>query len=112
MIAMRLPLTLILLSVISLGAGSVGCGQGRPIAEPASTGQDITDSSRGTKMKIKIGDKVFEATLFDNPTAVAFKALLPLALEMEELNGNEKKYDLSAPLPTDASNPKTINKGD
>jgi hypothetical protein len=63
-------------------------------------------------MKIRIGSKVFDATLFDNPTATAFKAILPLTLEMEELNGNEKKFDLAKPLPTDASDPKTINRGD
>jgi hypothetical protein len=46
-------------------------------------------------MKIRMGSKSFDATLFDNETAAAFKALLPLTLDMEELNRNEKKYDLS-----------------
>ena len=63
-------------------------------------------------MKIKIGSNTFNATLFDNATAAAFKALLPLTLKMDELNGNEKKYDFSNTLPTDSSNPKTINNGD
>ena len=38
--------------------------------------------------------------------------MLPLTLKMDELNGNEKKYDFSNALPTDSSNPKTINSGD
>lgn len=63
-------------------------------------------------MKIKIGSKTFNATLFDNATANAFKAMLPLTLKMDELNGNEKKYDFSSNLPTNSFNPKTINNGD
>ena len=63
-------------------------------------------------MKITIGSHTFSATLFDNATATAFKAMLPLTLKMDELNGNEKKYDFSKSLPTDSFNPKTINHGD
>lgn len=70
------------------------------------------DNTEGTKMKIKIGSKIFQATLFDNAAAAAFKAMLPLTLKLEELNGNEKKYDLSNALPTDSYQPKTINSGD
>ena len=66
----------------------------------------------GNKMRIKIGSKTFTATLDDSETAKAFKALLPLTLEMEELNGNEKKFDLPKPLPTKTFSPKTINTGD
>ena len=59
-------------------------------------------SSNTTKMKITIGSSVFTATLFDNPTTIAFKTRLPLTINMTELNGNEKYYDFSSPLPTDA----------
>jgi hypothetical protein len=38
--------------------------------------------------------------------------MLPLTLEMTELNGNEKYYDLPKRLPADASNPGTIQAGD
>ncbi|MBT1707927.1 hypothetical protein KK062_06830 [Fulvivirgaceae bacterium PWU5] len=61
---------------------------------------------------IKIGEKVFTATLFDNSTATAFKAMLPLTLSMTELNGNEKHFRLAQNLPTRASNPGTIHSGD
>lgn len=37
---------------------------------------------------------------------------LPLTVDMEELNGNEKEYDLSKSLPTNSLKPKTINSGD
>ena len=53
-------------------------------------------AERGSPMDnaltITIGGKAFGATLSDNPTAAAFKALLPLSVSMSELNGNEKLY--------------------
>lgn len=64
------------------------------------------------KISIKVGAKIFKATLLDNATAKAFKALLPITINMTELNGNEKYFDLAKNLPTNASNPKTIQKGD
>lgn len=61
---------------------------------------------------IRIGGKEFTATLFDNPTATALKALLPLTMNMTELNGNEKYFRLSKNLPTSESNPGIIKSGD
>src|SRR5215216_3698686 len=66
----------------------------------------------GSKMKIKIGNSTFTATLYDNATVTAFKSLLPLIVNMVELNGNEKYADLSPSLPTNATNPGTIQNGD
>lgn len=65
-----------------------------------------------SKIKIKIGDKTFIATLSDNATVTAFKALLPLTMKMMELNGNEKYSDLPISLPTNASRPSSIQSGD
>ena len=59
-------------------------------------------------MKITIGSQMFTATLNDNPTATRLKAMLPLTLDMIELNGNEKYFHFSTDLPTDASDPGTI----
>jgi hypothetical protein len=70
-----------------------------------------TESMSDT-LVMKIGSTQFTATLFDNPTATAFKAMLPLTMNMSELNGNEKYFDLSKSLPTNASNPGKINNGD
>jgi len=64
------------------------------------------------RMRVVVGDKVFPATLADNATAEAFKALLPLTLDMTELNGNEKYNYLSTNLPAAATNPGTIHEGD
>jgi len=65
-----------------------------------------------TKMKITIGTAVFTATLYDNPSANVFKASLPLSINMTELNGNEKYYDLPNPLPTNASAGGDLKVGD
>lgn len=66
----------------------------------------------GSKMKIKIGNSTFTATLYDNATATAFKSLLPLTVSMVELNGNEKYVDLPRSLPTKPANPGIIQNGD
>jgi hypothetical protein len=61
---------------------------------------------------ITIGGTPFGATLSDNPTAAAFKALLPLSVSMSELNGNEKLYRLPTNLPAQPSRPASIQSGD
>jgi hypothetical protein len=63
-------------------------------------------------MRITVGSKVFSATLSDNATATAFKAMLPLTVNMSDLNANEKHADLAHELPRKASNPGTIHTGD
>ncbi len=64
------------------------------------------------KLKIIIGTKSFTATFSDNAAATAFKAKLPMSINMTELNGNEKYFDLTVNLPANASNPGTIQTGD
>jgi hypothetical protein len=70
-----------------------------------------TDMASNTLI-IKIGSGTFTASLLDNPAVTAFKTLLPLTINMNELNGNEKYADLSKKLVTNASNPGTIKAGD
>jgi hypothetical protein len=73
---------------------------------------DRNSYSPMNKMKIAIGSKTFTAKLYENPTVAALKAMLPLTLEMTELNGNEKYFHLATELPVDAANPGTIQAGD
>ncbi len=87
-----------------------GSEPGNPDSE--DTNSNNTLNPTGSKMKIKIGNSTFTATLYDNATATAFKALLPMTITMSELNGNEKYFDLAGNLPATATNPGTIQNGD
>ena len=71
-----------------------------------------TSNTGTTKMKITIGSTVFTAALKNNATVTAFKAMLPLTINMSELNGNEKFYYFSTTLPTNASSGGNIQVGD
>ena len=63
-------------------------------------------------MQMTIGEHTFIVRLYDNETARAFAERLPLTLEMDELNGNEKFNYLSDSLPTEAEQPGRIQAGD
>jgi hypothetical protein len=78
----------------------------------AVSNSNITANSDTMKLKVSVGSAVFTATLHDNATAAAFRAKLPVTIQMIELNGNEKYYDLPDNLPNNASNPGTIQAGD
>ena len=72
----------------------------------------IENNDEEYSMKIIIGNEQFSATLYDTETAKAFKKLLPLTLDMSELNGNEKYNYLSTSLPTKTERVGNINAGD
>lgn len=63
-------------------------------------------------MWMTVGERRFAITLADTEAARAFAAMLPLKLDMEDLNGNEKKKELQNALPTDTYRPGTIRNGD
>ena len=102
--------TLLFLLPILMGAA---CDQNTPSPSDGN-GNAIADNSESMSdtLVIKIGSREFTGTLLDNPTATAFRAMLPLTMNMTELNGNEKYFDLAKSLPTNASNPGQINAGD
>jgi hypothetical protein len=79
--------------------------------EMSSSFNNISDTN-SMKMKITIGTNTFTAKLYNNATATAYKAKLPLTINMSGLNGNEKYFDLPNNLPTHSSNPGTIQTGD
>ena len=75
-------------------------------------GQPADPDPDNRTMKIKAGSATFTATFQDNVTAKAFKSMLPMTVNMREMNGNEKYYDMPSSLPTASSNPGTICNGD
>ena len=65
------------------------------------------------KIKITVNNQVFSATLQDNPTTQFLIKMLPLQLEMIELNGNEKYHQFSGKsFPSNSSVVKNIHNGD
>lgn len=94
--------------------GSSHAGE-KPISDVrvvvADTGA-IPSRSKASQVRMTVGEQGFTITLADTEAARAFAARLPLTLDMTELNGNEKKFDLPTPLPADASRPGTIRNGD
>jgi hypothetical protein len=63
-------------------------------------------------MWMTVGSRRFAITLADTEAARAFPAMLPLSIDMADLNSNEKHADLSQSLPTNASRPGSIRNGD
>ena len=111
---MKMKNLMILLLGLFLVIGSMACTTDGP-AIPSLNGENNNENTSDTminQLKIKIGSKTFRATLLNNATVTAFKARLPLKISMSEFNGNEKLYNFPANLPTNASNPRTINTGD
>lgn len=79
-------------------------------ATPADGGCAV--AAREQRVWMVVGERRFVVELADTRAARAFTALLPLALEMPDLNGNEKQVKLPRPLPTDTVRPGTIRNGD
>ena len=69
-------------------------------------------SNAETRLWMTVGEHRFAVTLADTDAASAFAARLPMALDMTDLNGNKKKFDLPKDLPAKPSRPGTIRSGD
>lgn len=113
---------LIALSAIALSA----CGELKDIPQETAADISIVKSTESTNvtennqqeekemqvLKITAGDKDFTAELYKNDTAAAFAEMLPITLDMSELNGNEKYFYLDDSLPRNSAVPDKINEGD
>jgi hypothetical protein len=95
---------------LALGMGSIGDGLAADGSRPT---QRTSGSKEQTQMWMIIGGiHRFAVALEDNPTARAFAQMLPVSLDMPDLNGNEKHVRLPRSLPTHAVRPGTIRTGD
>lgn len=80
--------------------------------------QETTDSNEDSGgvpvqgMVIEAGGQKFTVTLYDNETVSALMERLPMTLNMEELNGNEKFYYLDEGLPANSEAVGSIHTGD
>ena len=95
-----------------------------PSYDPPQTGQENGQGGEGgtppqgseetetMKLTITIGTSTFGATLEQNETARAFAELLPMTIEMTELNGNEKYHYLDGTLPVQSERVQSIAAGD
>ena len=63
-------------------------------------------------MWMTVGTRRFAITLAGTEAAREFAAMLPLSIDMPDLNNNEKHAELRKSLPTDAIRPGTIRSGD
>ena len=64
------------------------------------------------RLQVTVNGQNFYGEIYDNETARAFVAMLPMSLNMQELNGNEKYHYFDRALPTNASRPEGIHTGD
>lgn len=96
--------------------------------EPSSTAQPEDATSKAQEetlatqeserewevmINITVDNKTFSATLENNKTANAFAAMLPIKIDMEDINGNEKYNVLTDTIRKEAAeNPGTIHAGD
>ncbi len=83
-----------------------------PISDSISLEATDLQDKENNKMRITVGGKEFTATLEGNETSKALQALLPMTLDMSELNGNEKYYYLNQSLPTNTERVGIIHAGD
>jgi len=105
---MKRPLLMILAFMSIFISSASSCGK----EDDNNTNTENTTPMANGKIKIKVNLQTFTATLLDNNSAKAYKEMLPLTINMIELNNNEKYFDLPNSLPTSSSNPQTINNGD
>ena len=108
-------LQLVLLAALCLLTLS-GCdARPRASAARAITAQDAAPAParpEETRMWMIVGQQRFAITLADTTAARELGALLPLTLDMSELNGNEKHARLPQALPATACRPGPIRNGD
>ena len=118
------PIIFVILSLLL----TVGCAE--PAVPADNSGNDGISSSQSAStssapspkeenpmnniisITVTVGDTTFFATLEDSETSRALAQLLPLTLNMSELNGNEKYFYFDQSLPTDSKRPGQIHTGD
>lgn len=76
------------------------------------TKNDTISNDGSNIINVKIGDNMFTATLSNNAASSVFKSMLPITLNMNELNGNEKYVNLNGGLPMSNERVGMVKSGD
>ena len=72
----------------------------------------VAAQTKDSRMWMIIGERRFSITLAHTEAAREFAAMLPLSIDMADLNGNEKHAELPKSLHTNPHRPGTISNGD
>lgn len=86
-----------------------GATQSSPVS--AETAPPVAQAGE-TVITLAVNGQVFTATLLDSETVRELMMLLPLTLDRNELNGNEKYFYLDTNLTTNAQHSGQIHAGD
>lgn len=118
----RITYLLFMVFTLSIAVGTASCNpDDSPLEQPGSGATPNPNPApnpnpkppvTGNKANLIVGSTIFTITFQNNETANAFKQLLPMTINMSELNNNEKYYGLPGALPTNHSKPGTIQNGD
>jgi hypothetical protein len=100
----------LLCGLLVLGA----CNAAQPGASgnPAAVAPAAAVQPEESRMWMTVGTRRFSITPADTEAAREFAAMLPLSIDMPDLNSNEKHAELPKALPTSAIRPGTIRNGD
>jgi len=90
---------------------STGCSESKSVVEENISTEKVVEVN-DLKIKIQIGEKVFDATLEDNPSTRELVKNFPLEVKMIELNGNEKYFKFNKNFPSADKNISEIRAGD
>lgn len=75
-------------------------------------GDSATMNTLNNYVNLRINNKEYKLILYDNDTARDFLKMLPLTITMNDLNSNEKYYNLSKSLTTKSERAGSIKRGD
>ena len=75
-------------------------------------GDSATMNTLNNYVALIINSKEYKLILYDNDTARDFLKMLPLTITMNDLNSNEKYYNLSSALTTKSERVGSIKRGD
>lgn len=116
----RVIMSYLLLTFLLYGCGKssnqqeIASGSTQPEIQMQSGEQTETkiQDTEENEIQVIVNGTTYTTVLEDNVTTEEFISMLPLTLEMEELNGNEKFNYMDTSLTTNASTPSGIHSGD